>query len=337
MEARSERGSAVLDTPLCRRLGVRYPVFQAGMGEVARGSLALAVSRAGGLGVIGAAYFAPEELRREIRMVKEGTDLPFGVDILFAPATDGSEDSQGYAAEVEAQIRVVLDERVPVLVSGLGSPGRVVPEAHDLGMSVMSIVGSAHQARQLAAEGVDIIIASGQEGGGHVGRVGTMALVPRVVDAVSVPVVAGGGIADGRGLVAALALGAQAVWLGTRFVATVEATAHINYKQRLVEIDESGTVVSRAHSGKPVRMIRNQFSDEWAARESEIRPFPLQLLHVGREASRLGRIEGNVDWGVLPSGQSAGLVDSVESAAVVVDRIMAEARAVLSRWGVQHG
>ena len=321
-----------LTTPICERLGIRYPVFQAGMGWVARADLAAAVSAAGGLGVIGAgSTMSAEELRDEIRQVRAATDRPFGVDILFASIQAEGSAVVRYTDSVQAMVDVVLDEQVPVLISGLGSPAAVVPAAKARGIYVMSVVGAVRHALKAVGDGVDAVVASGRDGGGHVGEIGTAALVPAVVDAVPVPVLAGGGLADGRGLAAALALGAEGVWLGTRFIATAEARAHQNYKTRIAETDSAGTVVTRAHSGKPCRLIQNEFTNSWAGRESEIEPFPLQALHVGHPASERGRLEGDVENGVLPAGQSSGLIDAVIPAAQVVDEVMVEARAVLDR------
>jgi enoyl-[acyl-carrier protein] reductase II len=236
-----------------------------------------------------------------------------------------------YTDSVRAMVEVVLDERVPVLISGLGSPAAVVPEAHKRGIFVMSVVGAVRHAERAVADGVDAVIASGSDGGGHVGQIGTVALVPAVVDAVHVPVLAGGGLADGRGLAAMLALGAQGMWMGTRFIATLEARAHDNYKQKIVATDTAGTVVTRAHSGKPCRLIRNRFTESWAGREREIEPYPLQGMHVGHPASERGRLQGDVENGVLPAGQSAGLIRSVPSAGDVVRSVAREAEAVLDR------
>lgn len=319
---------------LRRRLGLRYPVVQAGMGQVAYGRLAGAVSAAGGLGVIGAGYLSADELRREIRVVRETTGHPFGVDILFAKVEGEDESARRYTRQVEEQIRVTLEERVPVLISGLGNPLDVVPECRERGILVMSVVGNVRQARRLEAAGVDVLIASGAEGGGHVGRVGTIALVPAVVRAVGIPVLAGGGLADGRGLVAALALGADGAWMGTRFIASTEARAHENYKNRIVAAADEDTVVSRGHSGKTVRMLRNRFTDYWAANEAKILPYPRQLQEVGTEASIRGRIEGDVENGVLPAGQSVALVDAVKPAAEILADIVEEAERALERLGV---
>lgn len=320
------------DNPFCRLLGIEFPICQAGMYQVAHGRLAAAVSQAGGLGVIGAAFMEPEDLRREIRLVRETTDRPFGVDILFAEVAKDDPSTTGYTQQVEDHIAVIFEERVPVLVSGLGNPGRIVPDCHALGIKVMSLVGTSRQAQSVAAAGVDVVIASGQDGGGHVGRIGTLPLVCKAVDSVDVPVLAAGGLADGRGLIAALALGAQGVWMGTRFIATDEARGHQNYKQKIADIDEDGTIVTRAHSGKPNRMIRNRFTASWEGRESEIKPYPGQLQEIGEPASILGRIEGDTENGVLPAGQGAGLIREVKPAGEVVADIMDEARAVLTHW-----
>jgi enoyl-[acyl-carrier protein] reductase II len=313
-------------------------VFQAGMGWVARAELAAAVSAAGGLGVIGAgATTGVDELRAEIRGVRERTDRPFGVDILFATVRASGAETEHYTDHVRAMIEVVLEERVPVLISGLGSPKAVVGEAHERGIYVMSVIGAVRHAQRAVADGVDAVIASGSDGGGHVGQVGTVALVPAVVDAVAVPVLAGGGLADGRGLAAALAFGAQGVWMGTRFIATAEARAHENYKQKIVATDTAGTVVTRAHSGKPCRLIDNEYTRSWAGRATEILPYPLQVMRFGNPASERGRLNGEVETGVLPAGQSCGLISDVPSAGDVVHRTVAEAEAILRRLGSRLG
>ena len=318
-------------TPICEAIGIDFPVFQAGMGMIAQAGLAAAVSEAGGLGVIGTGMsMRPDELRAQIRQVRSLTRKPFGVDILFATIRAKGSSVATYTDNVLGLTEVTLDERVPVLISGLGSPKGAVPEAHECGTYVMSVIGAERHARKAVADGVDAVIASGREGGGHVGEVGTAALVPAVANAVSVPVLAAGGLADGPGLAAALAWGAQGVWLGTRFIATREAGAHRNYKARIVDTGTSGTVVTRAHSGKPCRLIRNAFTDHWAEREDEILPFPKQALKVGNPASARGRLEGDADGGVLPAGQSAGLVDAVAPAADVVHEIVRSARAAIS-------
>ena len=323
---------ARIRTPICERLGIEHPVFQAGMGWVARADLAAAVSEAGGLGVVGAgSTMDGEQLRAEIRRVRDLTDKPFGVDILFATVRAEGERVARYTDTVQGMVEAVLDERVPVLVSGLGSPAAVVPAAHERGIYVMSVVGAVRHAQKAVSDGVDAVIATGMDGGGHVGRIGTAALIPAVVDAVEVPVLAGGGLADGRGLAAALAFGAQGVWMGTRFIATAESRSHDNYKHRIADTDVAGTVVTRAHSGKPCRLIDNDFTRGWAGREAEIKPFPLQAMEVGHPASERGRIEGDVEAGVLPAGQSCGMIGDVVPAGEIVRRVVEEAAAAMER------
>jgi len=324
--------SALL-TPVCERLGIRYPIFQAGMGFVAHAELAAAVSNAGGLGCIGSGSMSAHELKEQILRCRDLTDRPFGVDILFAEIKADKADSTvvKYSSNVQRLIDITFEENIPVIVSGLGNPAGIIAQAHKNGVVVMSLCGNVKQARRLEASGVDVIIAQGHEAGGHTGRVGTMALVPEVVDAVRAPVLAAGGIADGRGLVAAIALGAEGIWMGSRFVASVEAYAHSNYKNKIVEIDEEGTTITRCHSGKPCRLIRNKFTDSWVGRESEIKPFPIQSMNYGFPLAEKARYEGKIDDGGLACGQSAGLIESVEPAGKIVRDVMDEARVVLEQ------
>jgi enoyl-[acyl-carrier protein] reductase II len=323
---------SALHTPICDLLGIRYPICQAGMGYVARSALAAAVSEAGGLGVIAAANLTPRELREEIRKVRDHTDRPFGVDILFASVKVSGSEADQFSDTVRAWADVTLELQVPVLVAGLGNPGPVTAQAHRQGMKVMALCGNVKQALDHAANGVDVVIAQGHEAGGHTGRIAGMVLIPAVVDAVAPRLVmAAGGMADGRGIVAALALGAQGVWMGTRFIATPEAYCHDNYKQRVVELEEDGTVVTRAASGKPCRLIRNAFTREWEKREAEIQPFPIQGVRVGREAGIRAREQGDIENGNAPCGQSAALIHGIVPAGEVVRRLVAEAEDVLAR------
>ena len=300
------------------------------MGMIAQAPLAAAVSDAGGLGVIGTGLsMRPDELREQIRLVRGETGKPFGVDILFATVRTAGNSVSAYTENVQGLIDVALDERVPVLISGLGSPRGAVPHAHDRGIYVMSVIGAERHARKAVSDGVDALIASGREGGGHVGEVGTAALVPATVAAVDVPVIAAGGLGNGASLAAALSWGAQGVWLGTRFIATEEAGAHWNYKAKIVETGSSGTVITRAHSGKPCRLIRNAFTEYWTEHEDEIKPYPMQALEVGNPASKRGRLEGDADRGVLPAGQSVGVIETVQPAGDVVHEIVREARSAI--------
>jgi len=328
---------ALFNPPLCQRLKIKYPVFQAGMGFVAHAELAAAVSNAGGLGCIGSGSMGARELKEQILRCRDLTDRPFAVDILFAEVKADKDDRDvvSYTGNVQRLIDVTFDEKVPVIVSGLGNPAGIIGRAHQEGVVVMSLCGNVKQARKLEASGIDVIIAQGHEAGGHTGRIGTLTLVPQIADAVRVPVLAAGGIADGRGLLAALALGAQGVWMGTRFIASVEAFAHVNYKNRIIQIDEEGTTITRCHSGKPCRLIRNKFTDSWVGRESEIQPFPLQSMRVGFKLAELARYEGKIEEGGLACGQSAGMIASIKPAAQIVRDVMDEAAAAV-RDRIEH-
>jgi len=327
--------TSVFETPICRRLGIRFPVFQAGMGFVAHAELAAAVSNAGGLGCIGAGTMNDRELREQIRRCRAMTDRPFAVDLLFAEikADKTERNVVSYTGNVQRLIDVTFEEEVPVIAAGLGNPAGIIERAHCQGVVVMALCGNVKQARRLEASGIDVIIAQGHEAGGHTGRIGTMTLVPQIVDAVRVPVLAAGGIADGRGLLAALALGAQGIWMGTRFVASVECYAHVNYKNKIVEIDEEGTTITRCHSGKPCRLVRNKFTESWVGREAEIEPFPIQSLKVGFPLAERARYEGKIEEGGLACGQTAGMITSIKPARQIVHDVMDEAaRALKERF-----
>jgi enoyl-[acyl-carrier protein] reductase II len=335
---------SIFQTPLCQRLNTKYPVFQAGMGFVAHAELAAAVSNACGLGCLGSGSMTAHELKEQIHLCRDMTDRPFAVDILFAEVkSDPNErDAVRYTGNVQRLIDVTFEEKIPVIVSGLGNPAGIIDRAHKDGVVVMSLCGNVKQARKLEASGVDVIIAQGHEAGGHTGRIGTLTLVPQIADAVHVPVLAAGGIADGRGLVAAIALGAEGIWMGTRFVASVEAYAHVNYKNKIVEIDEEGTTITRCHSGKPCRLIRNQFTDSWIGRENEILPFPLQSMRVGFALAEKARYEGKIEEGGLACGQTAGMITSIKPAGEIVRDVMAEAEEAIRRrfehpWRMPRG
>ncbi len=342
-------------TQLTDLLGIEHPICSAGMGFVARAELVAAVSNAGGLGVIGGAGFTPERLRLEIQKTRELTDKPFGVDLLLPIQTTGEvllprpeserphpdraeleADSGGEFAFVEGRpvrpeelMQIVLEECAPVFASGLGNPGPWVSHLHDRGIVVMSLVGTSRAARKVADAGADIVVAQGTEGGGHTGRVATSALTPAVIDAVHpTPVVAAGGITTGRGLASAIAMGAVGVWMGTRFVATHEAHAHVNYKNKIVEADEDSTLITRAYSGKPLRTIRNKFTDEWETRQDEILPFPRQFKHSA-DVYVVARRDGDTDRGSMPCGQGCAMVTELLPAAEVVRRVVAEAEEAL--------
>lgn len=313
-------------TELTEKLGIEYPIIQAGMGGVAMAELVAAVSEVGGLGVIGAALMTPDALRNEVRKVKELTDKPFAVDLLLAKNWPGQEE----------MIQVMYDEEVPVFASGLGSPAAYAEEMHDRGMTIMAVIGTVRHAHKVTDGGTDIVIAQGTEGGGHTGRIATMALVPQVVDAIApTPVVAAGGIADGRGLVAALSLGACGVWVGTRFVATREAASHDNYKHKIVDATEEGTQVTKCFTGKDCRVIKNRYLDQWEDRQGEIKPFPFQMMvDSSKMDAAIGH--GDTDLGLMPAGQISGAIKEVKSAADVVREMIEEAEEVLQKLAEKH-
>lgn len=310
-----------LHTPICDQLGIQYPVFLAGMGGVSLAPLVAAVSNAGGLGIMGAATLDAPRLREEIRRVRELTDKPWAVDLL-APIPE----------QIRPQIEVLYEEGVKIFVAGLAVPSEFITEMHARGMTVMVMCGKVRHALKAEAAGADIVAAQGTEAGGHTGEVGAMALIPQVVDAVKIPVVAAGGMADGRGLVAALALGAQGAIFGTRFVASFEAQAHQGYREAIVRATEADTVRTRCYTGKPARAIRNDYTDEWEKKADTIQPFPIQAaISVQNRVMDYMGLTGEFDprRTFMPAGQSAGLIREIKPAAQIVRDIVEEAEAVI--------
>ncbi len=306
------------DNELTRLLGIDYPVIQGGMAWVAEAELAAAVSNAGGLGIIAAGNMPPEELERQLRRVRELTDRPFGLNImLMSPTADD-------ALELAAQYRV------PVVTTGAGSPGKVIERLKPLGTKVLPVVASVAHAKKVERQGADAVIAEGMESGGHIGELTTLALVPQVVDAVSVPVVAAGGIADGRGMAAALALGAKGVQMGTRFVCSLECRAHENYKRAIVEAGDRGTTVTGQSTGHPVRCLKNKLTNKFKELESRCAP-PEEIEALGVGRLRAAVVEGDVEWGSVMAGQISGLIRDVRSVREIVEGICEEAFEVLRR------
>ncbi len=264
------------------------------------------------------------------------TDRPFAVDLLFAKGRGGNA-AQPFTDDIQEALEVVFAERVPILVSGLGDPGPIVPRCREAGIKVLSLTGNTKNAKRLAASGVDAIIAQGYDGGGHTGQVGGMALLPAVLDAVDLPVVYAGGVGDGRGLAATIVMGGQGVWCGTRFIATPEAWGHDNYKNAVVQIDDEGTIRTRCFSGKPCRMYANRTTAAWESAElqAKIEPFPLQMRAVtgwlGKDPYMAGRRDGEIEIGACAMGQSAAVIDAVTPAADVVLQIMDQASRALDR------
>jgi enoyl-[acyl-carrier protein] reductase II len=303
----------VIRTVLCDMLGIAHPIIQGGMAWISDAELVSAVSQAGGLGVIGSGSAPTDWVAAQISAVRARTDKPFGVNVpLFSP----------YADQV---IELCIAQRVPVVTTGAGSPGAYVSAMREAGILVLPVVASVALARRLARQGVHGVIVEGQESGGHIGDVSTMPLVPQVVDAVDVPVIAAGGIADGRGLAAALALGAVGVQMGTRFICTTECTAHQNYKDRVLRARDRSTVVTGQSLGHPVRTIKNKMSTEMGLLERETEIGEDELIAFGTGKLRLAAKEGDVEQGSVMSGQIGGMIDDIVSCEMLIGRIVREA------------
>ncbi len=311
-------------TPICDLFGIEVPIFLAGMGGVAYAEVCAAVSEAGGYGTLGMASEAPEGIRTQMRKVRERTDKPFGVDLLAA-----------LPDQMMAAIDVIIEEGASAFIAGLGVPGPVIQKCHDHGLLVMSMCGKVSHAVAAEEAGCDVVVAQGTEAGGHTGKVAGMALIPQVVDAVGIPVLGAGSIVDGRGLAAALAFGCQGVWMGTRFIASHEARAADAYKKRIGEIGADDTLVTRCYSGKPMRVIRNPYVEDWERRPEEIQRFPEQMMASARDgvmAALAGATEGiEEDRHCMPCGQGAGSIHDILSCKEIIDRTISEAREVLAR------
>lgn len=323
-------------TPLTDLLGIEHPVMAAGMGGVSYHRLVAAVSDAGGFGCFGASTMTHEQLTDELRAARALTAKPFGVDLLTA-----------LPDRLESDVDTLIREGATMLVAGLGVPRDVIATCHDHGVLVASMCGKVRHAVAAVEAGCDLVIAQGTEAGGHTGAVATMPLVPQVVDAVGdrVPVVAAGGIFDGRGLAAALVLGASGVWIGTRFIATPEARSAPGYKEALVRTAEDGTTVTRSYSGKPMRTVRNEWTDYHDQHPDEVDRFPDQLaaavragaLHLGADDGAAG-VDPNREC--YPAGQGVGAIEALVPAGELVvqiveqaERALAAAGATLPVWG----
>jgi enoyl-[acyl-carrier protein] reductase II len=303
----------MIHTELCDLLGIPHPIVQGGMAWVATAQLAAAVSEAGGLGVIGAGNAPPDWVRRQIHDVQAHTDRPYGVNVpLFSP-------------HVDAVIELCVEQGVPVVTTGAGNPGPYIERLHQAGIKVFPLVSSVALARRLARQGIDGLVVEGHESGGHVGDVSTLPLVPQIVDAVQVPVIAAGGIADGRGIAAALALGAVGVQMGTRFICTTECTAHDNYKKKIVKAGDRGTMVTGSSLGHPVRTLRNRMGRRFAKMEKEAQVTEEELIAFGTGKLRLAAEDGDVDGGSVMAGQACGLVDDILPVAELIERVICQA------------
>jgi enoyl-[acyl-carrier protein] reductase II len=312
-------------TPICDMLGIKYPILLAGMGGVSYADLCAAVSNAGGFGTLGMAGRSTKDIAEEIRKTRDLTDKPFGVDLLAA-----------VPESLERTADIIIEGGARAFISGLGvPPPHLVKKFHDAGLKVMNVNGAVKHARSAEAGGLDAVIAQGTEAGGHTGRVAALALIPQVVDAVKIPVIAAGSIVDGRGLAAALALGAQGVWIGTRFIASREAHAGGLYRQVIVDAGDEDTIITRSYSGKPMRVFRNEWVADWEKRPQDIQPFPAQAI-LSSQAGVMGGIGGQIEGlsrerSAFAMGQGAGAIHDVKTAAEIVRDIMAETEAIICR------
>ena len=309
-----------MKTRITELLGIEYPIIQGGMAWVAEHRLAAAVSNAGGLGIIGAASAPPEIVRAEIRKCKELTDKPFGVNVMLLNPN------------AEEVAKVVVEEGVKVVTTGAGNPSKYMAMWKEAGVKVIPVVASVALAKLMERGGADAVVAEGMESGGHIGFTTTMTLVPQVVDAVSFPVIAAGGIADGRGMAAALMLGAEAVQMGTRFVVAEESIVHENYKKKVIKASDIDSEITGASTGHPVRCLRNKMTRQYLELEKSGADFmELEKLTLG--SLRNAVMDGDVVNGTVMAGQIAGLIKEEKSCKEILEEIITEAKSVVDARG----
>ena len=304
--------------PICKLLNIKYPIFQGGMAWIGTAELASAVSNAGGLGIIGAGHMPPDLLREEIQKAKKWTDKPFGVNIMLM------------SPFVKEVMEVVIDERVAVVTTGAGNPAEYLPALKEVGTKVIPVVASVALAKRLVRSGVDAVIAEGTESGGHVGEITTMALIPQVVDAVDVPVIGAGGIGDSLGIMAAFALGASAVQMGSRFVVSEECIAHPNYKNLVLKAKDRSTVVTGRSTGHPVRVLANKMTREYAEMESHNASVE-ELEKFGAGRLNLATHKGDVENGSVMIGQISGMFHEIKPVAAIIEELVSGIPAVGER------
>ena len=308
----------MLNSRICDLIGIRYPIFQGGMAWVSDAKLAAAVSNAGGLGIISAMNADESYVRDQIHLCRELTDKPFGVNIMLM------------SPHVESVAKLVAEERVPVVTTGAGLPGKYMPAWLEAGIKVVPVVPSVAIAKRVERAGATAVVAEGTESGGHIGELTTMALVPQVVDAVEIPVIAAGGIADGRGMAAAFMLGAEGVQCGTRFLSAKECGIHPNYKQKVLDARDISTQVTGRRLGHPVRALKNPFSNQFAELERRADVGDDALAAFGTGAVRKAAVDGDLQGGSFLAGQIAGLVNREQTAQEIVDDLMGETEKILS-------
>lgn len=308
-----------MKTKITELLGIEYPIIQGGMAWVADFHLAAAVSNAGGLGIIGAGGAPAEWVREQIREAKKLTDKPFGVNIMLMNP------------EADQIAQVVVEEGVTVVTTGAGNPGKYMEQWKNAGIKVIPVVASVALARMMERGGADAVVAEGTESGGHIGETTTMALVPQVVDAVDIPVIAAGGIADGRGVAAAFMLGAEAVQMGTHFVVTKESIVHDNYKKKVIKAKDIDSKVTGRSTGHPVRTLRNKMTNEYLKMESEGATLDeLERFTLG--GLRKAVVDGDVEYGSVMAGQIAGLVKEEYSCQELIEKLVKEMEEAFNKF-----
>lgn len=308
----------MFSTNLTKLLGIEYPIIQGGMAWVAESKLASAVSKAGGLGLIAGGSAPVDYIREQIRNVKAATDKPFGINIMLM-----SPNSEDLA-------QLVIDEKVPVVTTGAGSPGKYMEAWKNAGIKVLPVIPSVALAKRMERAGADAVIAEGCEAGGHIGEITTICLTPQVADAVEIPVVAAGGIADGRGIAAAFMLGAEGVQVGTRFLASEECRIHENYKNLVLKAKDTDSAVTGRGTGHPVRSVRNKFTRKLMDFEKNGgTPEEFEELSVG--SLRKAVVDGNLEEGSFMSGQIAGLIKDVKPAGEIIKDMFGEAEKLLNK------
>lgn len=305
-----------MKTRLTEILGLKYPVIQGGMAWVAESHLASAVSEASGLGLIAAASAPAEWVREQIREVRKHTNCPFGVNIMMI------------SPNADDVAKIVVEEKVPVVTTGAGTPEKYMAMWKEAGIKVIPVVASVAMAKRMERCGADAIVAEGTEAGGHIGENTTMVLVPQIVDSVQIPVIAAGGIADGRGMAAAFMLGAEGIQMGTRFVATVEAEVHENYKQCITKSKDIDSRVTGRATGHPVRALRNKMTTEYIRLEKEGASFE-ELEHLTLGSLRKAVVDGDVKEGSVMAGQIAGLIADIKPCKEAIESIVSQAEALL--------
>lgn len=310
-----------IDNPIFDKLGMKYPIVEGGMTWAGTGALAAAVSEAGGLGFIGTGYWHGDEVRREVRRAKELTDKPFGVNVMLM------------SRHIREVFDVILEEGVKVVATGAGDPSPFLEELHAAGVTVIPVVPSVSMAKMMQRKGVDAVVAEGMESGGHIGQMTTMALVPQVVDAVDIPVIAAGGIGDGRGVAAAFALGASGVQMGTRFLTATESEVHPNYKAKVLKARDIDTIITGNIVGSRVRVLKNKMAKEYMKREVEEigKPEPdyetVEKLESG--TLRAAVVDGDKNGGAFMAGQISGMVNDEKPVAEILAEIWAQATDIM--------